>query len=128
MKYIKAFIIIVMVVLVLTIGIFSSNDIEVANAQQLSSNLLCDENNIYVDSITKYQFGDVSIKSCEYLYNLDGSNDYLYVIFNNGYAVYNKYNFEMLEYSPNGQLPYEKTELKKYYAGPSNYFYKKDTK
>ena len=128
MKYIKVLIIIAMVLLVFTIGIFSGNAIDVSNANKLSSNILYDENNIYVDNIISHQFGEASIKSCEYLYNLDGSNDYLYVIFDKGYAVYNKYNFEMLEYSPKGQLPYENTELKKYYAGPSNYLYEKNNK
>lgn len=69
-------------------------------------------------------FGDRGIKTCEYLYNLDDSSDYIYVEFETGgYVVYAKETMEMMEYSLQGILPYDST-AKKYYAGPSNYFHK----
>lgn len=69
-------------------------------------------------------FGDRGIKTCEYLYNLDDSSDYIYVEFETGgYAVYAKETMEMMEYSLQGTLPYD-SNAKKYYAGPTKYFHK----
>lgn len=69
-------------------------------------------------------FGDRGIKTCEYLYNLDDSSDYIYVEFETGgYVVYAKETMEMMEYSLQGTLPYTST-AKKYYAGPTKYFHK----
>ncbi len=67
-------------------------------------------------------FSGKSVSSCEYIYNLDDSADYIYVEFENGgYAVYAKNTMEMMEYSLQGNLPYDTSVSKKYYAGPSNY-------
>lgn len=71
--------------------------------------------------------GDQTIKSCEYLYNLDDSADYVYIEFESGgYAIYAKDTMEMLEYSLMGHLPYTDSNLSKYYAGPANYLYKNE--
>ncbi len=70
-------------------------------------------------------FKDETVTKCEYLYNLDESNDFIYVEFaNNGYAVFAKETMEMMEYSPFGSLPYYGGNVKKYYAGPINYLQK----
>ncbi len=70
-------------------------------------------------------FEDKTVQVCETLYNLDGSADYISVEFENGgYAVFAKRTMEMMEYSPEGSLPYEDTASKKYYAGPANYLQK----
>ena len=77
-----------------------------------------------IEEFVKPIFGDRAIKTCEYLYNLDDSSDYIYVEFETGgYVVYAKETMEMMEYSLKGGLPYTST-AKKYYAGPSNYFHK----
>jgi len=45
-------------------------------------------------------FGDISIKSGEYLYNLDESPDFIYVEFEDfGYAIYSSQTLDILEYS-----------------------------
>lgn len=80
-----------------------------------------------VESLTKSMFGDVEIESSEYLYNLDGSSDYIYVEFKyGGYAIYYKDSKELLEYSAEGTLSFPKSNAKKYYGGPSAYFIKQN--
>ena len=72
-------------------------------------------------------FSGKSVSSYEYFYNLDDSADYIYIEFENGgYAVYAKDTMEMMEYSLQGNLPYDTSVSKKYYAGPSNYLQKVD--
>ena len=69
--------------------------------------------------------GDQPISSCEYMYNLDGSADYICVEFDGGgYAIFAKETMEMMEYNPIGNLPYSNTTASKYYAGPASYLYK----
>ena len=78
-----------------------------------------------VDKVTREIFGDMRIKSREYLYNLDGSPDFIYVDFEDyGYAVYLRETLEMLEYAPWGSLPYPDTGEIRYYGGPKNYLTK----
>jgi hypothetical protein len=80
-----------------------------------------------VDAASSEIFGDVKIKSSEYLYNLDDSPDYIYVDFTDyGYAVYFKDTMELMEYAPWGNLPYPETRARRYYGGPTNYFNKED--
>lgn len=80
-----------------------------------------------VEQVTNELFGEVNIKNCEYLYNLDDSADYIYVEFDDaGYAVFLKETMELLEYSAQGKLNYPETASAKYYGGPGNYVVKKD--
>ncbi len=80
-----------------------------------------------VEDVTNYIFGEKEIQSIEYLYGFNDSPDYIYVDFADyGYAVYFSETMELMEYSPIGELPYENKSEQKYYAGPSNYFAKKD--
>lgn len=70
-------------------------------------------------------FDNKTIKACETLYNLDDSDDYISVVFENGgYAIFVKRTMELMEYSMQDTFPYESTMQKKYYAGPTNYFKK----
>ena len=102
----------------------SSCGTNVADAQPSSISLSDNTDVIAVEETVKKLFGDVDIIREEYLYNLDNAPDYIYVLFDGGgYAVFNRHTFEMLEYSPAGQLPYEDS-LVKYYAGPVNYLQK----
>lgn len=87
-------------------------------------NTLSDSANFTVEQVADELFGDVNIKSSEYLYNLDDSADYIYVEFDDGYAVFLKDTMELLEYSAQGKLNYPKIETTKYYAGPSFYMFK----
>lgn len=87
-------------------------------------NTLSDSANFTVEQVADELFGDVNIKSSEYLYNLDDSADYIYVEFDDGYAVFLKDTMELLEYSAQGKLNYPEIETTKYYAGPSFYMYK----
>lgn len=74
-----------------------------------------------IQTLSHELFGDVRIKSSEFLYNFDGSADFIYVDFEDyGYAVFSADTLELLEYAPQGGLPYNTT--KKYYGGPTNYF------
>ena len=79
-----------------------------------------------VEEVTRQIFGDVKIKSSEYLYGFNDSPDYIYVDFEDyGYAVYFGNTMELMEYAPTGSLPYSDNITQKYYAGPSNYFSRK---
>ncbi len=70
-------------------------------------------------------FKGKKITSYGYLYNLDGSADYIGVEFENGgYAVFLRDSLEMMECSLDGDYPFENFADKKYYAGPANYLKK----
>jgi hypothetical protein len=82
---------------------------------------------VSIEELTKELFGDVKIKKIEYLYNYDDTSDYIYVTYKDGgYAVYLKDSMDLMEYSDNGELPYEKVKDKKYYGGPMAYLEKND--
>lgn len=50
-----------------------------------------------VDEISQELFGNMGIKTKEYLYNFDDSPDYIYIDFENyGYAVYLRETLELL--------------------------------
>jgi hypothetical protein len=98
----------------------AANDAEAVPAHNVDA---ADARN--VDAASSEIFGDVKIKSSEYLYNLNDSPDYIYVDFKDyGYAVYFKSTMELMEYSPRGNLPYPETRARRYYGGPTNYFNK----
>ena len=79
----------------------------------------------YAQTVSHEMFGDVQIQSSEYLYDFNDSPNYVHVDFaDGGYAIYYSETMELLEYSPFGELPYADNAVQKYYAGPSNYFYK----
>lgn len=83
--------------------------------------------NYDIERVIDESLGDVTMRSSEYLYNLDDSSDYIYVEFEEGgYAVILKQTFELLEYSYSGTLEYPTTEDMKYYGGPGLYFSKVD--
>lgn len=99
----------------------------------LSVNLIgafAEEDNVQmmrVDELSRQLFGDVKIESIEYLYNYDEQPDYLYVNYcDYGYAVFLREGLNLLEYAPDGELPYTETKGKKIYGGPTNYFEKED--
>lgn len=53
-----------------------------------------------IQKVSNELFGDISIKSGEYLYNLDESPDFIYVEFEDfGYAIYSSQTLDILEYS-----------------------------
>lgn len=80
-----------------------------------------------LESLINCMFGNINIAKAEYLYNLDETNDYIYVEFeNNGYAVYFKDTLELLEYSAQGKIDYPNTSENKYYGGPGKYFVKQN--
>ncbi len=88
---------------------------------------LVDETEYNIEQVTKELFGEVKIKNCEYLYNLDETADYIYVEFeNDGYAVFLKQTMELLEYSAQGKLNYPNSYSNKYYGGPSCYLFKEN--
>lgn len=68
--------------------------------------------------------------SAQYLKGLDGEQDYILVKSSNkGYAIFDKESMELLEYSDKAKSPYEEVETENaYYAGPVNYYRKKDNK
>lgn len=70
-------------------------------------------------------FDNKVIKSCEYLYNLDDSADYILIAFENeGYAILSSQTLDLIEFSLQGNLPYNVNNSNKYYAGPLNYLQK----
>lgn len=68
--------------------------------------------------------------SAQYLKGLDGKQDYILVSNSQkGYAIFDKEGMELLEYSDKAKSPYEEVETgNAYYAGPVNYYRKKDNK
>lgn len=86
---------------------------------------LSEEIDLSTEQVVQEMFGNKSIKSTDYLYNLNDSADFVYVNFENyGYAVFLRETSELLEYASAGSLPYSNTTAKKYYGGPANYFEK----
>lgn len=82
-----------------------------------------------IEKVSKELFGNVEIKLSDYLFNLDGSFDYIYVEFSNGgYAIFMKDSMELLEYSPQGRIDYSEEQGKKFYGGPNQYFSEVDGK
>ena len=102
-----------------------TNELSGANISSTQlQNTISDSVNYTIDQVADELFGEVNIKSSEYLYNLDDSADYIYVEFDEGYAVFLKDTMELLEYSAQGKLNYPEIETTKYYAGPSFYMFK----
>lgn len=77
----------------------------------------------YIEEVTVELF-DKEIKSSEYLYGVNESADYVYVMMEEGYAVYHRATMELIEYAPMGELPYQDGLSRKYYGGPATYLYK----
>lgn len=74
-----------------------------------------------IQKVSNELFGDISIKSSEFLYNLDESPDFIYLEFeDSGYAIFSSKTLDVLEYSLSGTLPYV-GQSKKYYTGPTGY-------
>ena len=64
-----------------------------------------------------------------YLQGLDGEEDYILVQRENGgYAIFEKESMEVIEYSNLSSAPYQGLLVDRYYAGPANYYEKKDGK
>ena len=61
-----------------------------------------------------------------YLYNYDGSIDYIYIDFigSNGYIIMLEETLEILEYATQGEFPYKYIDGDKYYGGPELYYKK----
>lgn len=75
------------------------------------------------DSSAKYFMGQ-EIKEVAYLYNLDGSSDFMLFTFDDGgYAILARESQELLEYTSDGSFPVDFINNKVYYGGPNNYFY-----
>ena len=63
-----------------------------------------------------------------YLYNYDGSIDYIYIDFagSNGYIILLEETLEIVEYTTQGDFPYENIDGDKYYGGPNAYYVKNE--
>ena len=80
-----------------------------------------------IEEIINEVFDNVQIESCETLYGMDGSDDFIYVTFkNSGYVIFYNDTMAMLEYSLKDKGPYSNILGKKYYAGPFNYYFKEN--
>lgn len=114
------------------LSLIASAETDIAKTESVkieANSVAMSNDDIYnVETLTKAMFGDVSVESSEYLYNLDGSSDFIYVEFenDNGYAIYYKDTMELLEYSAQGSIDYPNTNTPKYYGGPSMYLTKQD--
>ena len=99
----------------------SNEEQEISRAEPTSAQIYT------VERTVSELFEDAKISESEYLYNLDGASDYIYVEFENGgYAVFLKDTMEMMEYSVQGCLDYSNMQGIKYYGGPGTYLIKKD--
>ena len=63
-----------------------------------------------------------------YLYNYDGSIDYIYIDFagSNGYIILLEETLEIVEYTTQGDFPYENIDGDKYYGGPNASYVKNE--
>ena len=78
-----------------------------------------------IERISQELFGNVTIGTNEFLFNLDESPDFIYVNFtNSGYAVFAAESLELLEFAAQGSLPYQNIRARRYYNGPQGYFTK----
>lgn len=103
----------------LCIGIFDSGTV-FASAESGKSMDAYD-----VDRMSQELFGNVRIEGKEFLYNLDDSPDFIHVSFaGTGYAVFAAESLELMEYSPQGSLPFKNGQSQRYYSGPQNYYTK----
>ena len=116
--------ILVVLAFIISIGVIFCNDSIIANAE--SSSVYSNENSLEefaIEDAIELTASGKEVLSCEYLYNLDESPDYIYVSFTDGgYAIYSSITLEMLEFSPVGELPFENDGSSKYYAGPAKYY------
>jgi hypothetical protein len=69
-------------------------------------------------------FSDKQIEASGYLYNFDGSPDYIFADFadSTGYAIFAEETMEVLEYTTVGDFPYTATNDELVYGGPRAYF------
>ena len=82
-------------------------------------------NDVSIDNIVSEIFGSNQISNIEYMYSLNDSADFIYVLFeNNGYAIFNRQNGELLEYNLETVDFFKGNIQKKYYAGPFQYLIK----
>ena len=101
------------------------NALNMSSVQTNSEAIIIDKEETQLAKFVYQIFGDRAIKNCENMYNLDGSADYIFVQFDPiGYVVFSAETMEMMEYNLCSNGPYEVEEAAKYYAGPTNYFYK----
>ena len=76
-----------------------------------------------IEYVTRELFGYKQIRSIEFLYNFDGSPDFIHVDFEDfGYAIFLSSTFEILEFSHSGSLPFLGGNVRRYYGGPMNHF------
>ena len=87
--------------------------------------IVVDNNLTEKNSTLQSTFEDRTISSCRYIYNWDGSPDYIYATLQGGgYAILSRTTLELLEYSLQGSAPYQNASVQGYYAGPCNYLEK----
>lgn len=123
-KTIKIVVLVCLMITIIITSIFMSlnTGLDVAEAA-----VIADDASINLQTAFNGMF-DRETTSTEYLYNLDGSADYIYVEFNGGgYAVLYRDTYELLELSYTGTLYSGVGNVKKYYGGPSNYYTKDST-
>ena len=85
------------------------------NAEELTKQLFLSNDKEFKGTMTGY-----------YVKGLDEEKDYILVTCNTGgYAIYDKEEYYLVEYSPYGTSPYETTDKEEcYYAGPASYYEK----
>lgn len=106
---------------------YSEQASQTLNIQNKTDAEIIENDKTIIEKIVYKIFGNCEIKNCEVMYNLDKSPDYIYVEFEpTGYAIFSSVTMELMEYGLLSKCPYLDTAAKKYYAGPTNYFYKKD--
>lgn len=92
---------------------------------EYSEKVVSDNSSAETSNTLQSTFKDRTISSCEFIYNLDGSPDYIYATLQGGgYAILSRTTLELLEYSPQGSAPYQGVSAQGYYAGPGNYLEK----
>ncbi|MCL2370786.1 MAG: hypothetical protein FWC80_06130 [Firmicutes bacterium] len=79
--------------------------------------------NSNIEAVSHELFGNRQISSAGYLYNFDGSPDFIYLDFTNyGFVILHRETLSLLEYDSKGDLPWTSSTMRKYYGGPLNYF------
>lgn len=105
------------------------------NTNEKASESQLDNNDIKFQELTSKHstindiINDALVESCDYLYSMDDSADFIYMeLSSGGYAIFLSQTMELLEYSPTGNLNYPASDSKKYYCGPGRYLSKESDK
>lgn len=115
--------------LIVTVMTFCASLMLAMGGISVKSSFAYIQGNLPNESLTTNRlFSDKQIETSGYLYNYDGSPDYIFADFvdSTGYAIFAEETMELLEYTMIGDFPYPETNGMLIYGGPQSYFVKNE--